>query len=431
MLRKRLRAAAAAQEGWALITAMVLMTVMLGSTLGLASYVDGQTQQTGKQRIRESSFNLAEAALNQQVWSLGREWPGKNYAPGNALGLQPYAPCTEASTSTRCPNPTQLKQFIPTPDADPGAKWTTQVMDNAAPYGNFYADALRQSGAPGYDANQDGLLWVRASAELKQRTRIVVALVRLQTQREESLIKAVVAGSINITNNGNKSLIVGEAADGIAVRCDVETSPGVCLGQPYNDKSFDKVDTQIQPFDLSKQDSFPIAAAMSDEAILRARTTAQQIGTWVQNCATLSTELAKLPAGKPVGLIFAEGGVCKIDDYINSTAANPVFIVNLTGTFEVGPGNPQFHGVLYAANRVSSTNLALQTTPRDVVTLQGTPVIWGGILVDGSGVVNVGSSGGASVAEGNLMFDKSAFGAITTIATAGVIQNTWRELPPR
>ncbi|MEA2286720.1 MAG: hypothetical protein QOJ21_2763 [Solirubrobacteraceae bacterium] len=427
MLRTRIRTVAAAQDGFALITAMILMTIMLGSTLALATFLDGQTQVSATQRVRESSFNLAEAALNQQVWNVGRDWPGPNSAPGNTSGLTPYPTCTETSTDARCPNPAQLRKFIPSPDADPGATWTTQVLDNGivsgVSYKTFYADALL-SAPVGYDANADGFVWVRASAILKQRRRTLVALVRLQLQQEDILQKAIVAGAINITNNGNKQLIDGGtgSADSIAVRCTVtDPASATCLGQAYSDSGWKKVDTQIQPFDLSKQQAYPVATAMSDEAILRFRETAKKKGTWVQDCASL-------PSPTPGGIVFAEGGVCNIDGTNTTSQAAPGLVINLTGSFTMG-GNDQYHGVLYAANRMSSTNLALNTTVRDVLSLGGNPVIFGGVLIDGNGVANIGSSGGSGSLTGNIIFDGNAFPVAQTIANAGVIQNTWRELP--
>jgi hypothetical protein len=63
------------------------------------------------------------------------------------------------------------------------------------------------------------------------------------------------------------------------------------------------------------------------------------------------------------------------------------------------------------------------------VSLGGTPVIFGGVLIDGNGVANIGSSGGSGSLTGNVIFDGNAFPVAQTIANAGVIQNTWRELP--
>jgi hypothetical protein len=44
------------------------------------------------------------------------------------------------------------------------------------------------------------------------------------------------------------------------------------------------------------------------------------------------------------------------------------------------------------------------------------------VLVDGPGVVEVGSS------KSNVVFTPNAFKAVQSYGTAGVIQNTWREI---
>jgi hypothetical protein len=44
--------------------------------------------------------------------------------------------------------------------------------------------------------------------------------------------------------------------------------------------------------------------------------------------------------------------------------------------------------------------------------------------VDGGGGVYAGSAGG------NIVYDAYAFDNITAVGTAGVVQNTWREIVP-
>ena len=77
-LRRRL----AREDGWAVVTAMILMAVMLSSAIALAALVDNQTRQSGAVRNRETAFNMGESALNAQVVSLARNW---SYVPSLAL----------------------------------------------------------------------------------------------------------------------------------------------------------------------------------------------------------------------------------------------------------------------------------------------------------------------------------------------------------
>ena len=61
------------ERGSALVTA--LLVTMLFMMLGLAtvSLVDTQQRESGRERVRESSFSLAEGALNSQIYLLSRQ----------------------------------------------------------------------------------------------------------------------------------------------------------------------------------------------------------------------------------------------------------------------------------------------------------------------------------------------------------------------
>ena len=59
-----------------------------------------------------------------------------------------------------------------------------------------------------------------------------------------------------------------------------------------------------------------------------------------------------------------------------------------------------------------------------MVETSGTSAIRGGVLVDGDGGVYAGSSGD------NIVYNAFAFDDIKAVGTAGVVQNTWREIVP-
>jgi hypothetical protein len=83
-------------------------------------------------------------------------------------------------------------------------------------------------------------------------------------------------------------------------------------------------------------------------------------------------------------------------------------------------GTQWFYGVIYHAP---------QTTSSVIVDLGGNVCVRGGVIVDDPyGTINVGSSGNACNGQANLAFDPIAFGAVKSLATAGIVQNTWREL---
>jgi hypothetical protein len=53
------------------------------------------------------------------------------------------------------------------------------------------------------------------------------------------------------------------------------------------------------------------------------------------------------------------------------------------------------------------------------------------VTIDGSGRLEVGSSGNNSQKDPpNLQFSPNAFNALASWGTAGLVQSTWRELPP-
>src|SRR5437016_11242586 len=82
------------ESGFALIQVMFLMFFMLALAIAVWLEVGAQQNQSRAERTRESSFNLAEAALNAQALQLGRSWPNGPSAPTS---------CIPSSTSSMCP----------------------------------------------------------------------------------------------------------------------------------------------------------------------------------------------------------------------------------------------------------------------------------------------------------------------------------------
>jgi hypothetical protein len=63
-----------------------------------------------------------------------------------------------------------------------------------------------------------------------------------------------------------------------------------------------------------------------------------------------------------------------------------------------------------------------QNSSGTVAEVHANGVIHGGVLVDGNGVFDAGSS------KENVIFDDNAYNAVKSYGTAGIIQNTWREI---
>src|SRR5215212_8866395 len=94
------------EDGWVLITAIVVMALMLMVGLDLLSVADNQQKQGGLERVRESSFNLTEGGLYQQSLILSRRWPR------NAALAYPTQ-CTQADAAqTLCPLPSALVKSV-------------------------------------------------------------------------------------------------------------------------------------------------------------------------------------------------------------------------------------------------------------------------------------------------------------------------------
>ncbi len=394
-------------EGWVLLTSIAMLSLMVMLGMALLSIVDTQTGQSRQQRVRETAFNLAEAGLNAQIFSLSRDWPG-----GGSV-LTPYPTCTGASTSPRCPSDAQIVRLIPTADAT-GATWQTIVRDNGTPgTASFYSDALVLA-QPAYDANRDGQLWVRATATAQGKPRTMVALVRAEQQQEEIPHGAVLTGRLEITNMGNKPIVDASAGGGattVVVRCTpqlLELTP--CLGHkiagvgPITSVAglLSFLGRQLSPNLVTT--GYGSQPAMTVEARARLKATAIADGTYFTGCPSTLTG----------AVVYIEAGTCSYagNDVFN-TAAKPGMVLMATGSIELG-GTTIFNGVLYHANTTAST--------ATIVAMRGNARAIGGVLVDGDATTVAGSS------KLNIQLSLGAFRAVRSYGSAGVIQNTWREI---
>jgi Tfp pilus assembly protein PilX len=401
---RRIRRRLAREEGWVLVTAMLLMGTMLSMGLATFAFVDGQQSQSGVERQKDTAFNLAEAALNAEVFALSSQWPGQGAGVAGS-GVTPYPTCTPSSTDTRCPNATTLQNLFATPDTvnGNGATWQTQVFDNGTnaqgqSSASFYSDTIT-SGQPSYDANGDGKLWVRAQATVQGRTRVLVAVARVQLLPETLPHATIIAGSLQTSNNGRKVIIdtQGSAMQPapVYVRCTPAQNPN-CL-------VYDASKGQISPDTTST--GYGGGPSLSAAALARLRTTAIQSGTFYSTCP------ASLPSA---AVTWIDTGDCSYtgNATINS-ATNPGLLIVNNGTLSLG-GTVAFYGLVYGVNP--------QATSGTVVRLQGNASIQGGVAVDGNGGVVAGSS------KLNITFDDGAYQAVKSYGTSSIVQNTFREI---
>ena len=383
----RLRARISDERGWALVSSVLVLGILVALTLPLISLVDNQTRQSVHERKSESSFNLTEAAFDVAVFAVGSEWP--------AVAANAIEPCSSATVVPGCPDPDLISQAYAGPDYS-APSWRVEFRDDSE--GDEYYDAARVENNPTYDANRNNMMWVRADGSASGRDRTIVALVKRQARVEDFPRNAITAGWFATTNNGNKRLVDtkgGAAQPGpVAVRCSKTTNPR-CL---------DYRPGQVQP--EVTVPGYEGASAIEPGALDRLRDAAKSFGTYYAN------RCPNTPAGR---LVFIEDADC---GWAGGGSANsktsPGMLVVANGTVDFG-GGLTYYGLVYGAN--------LQRSTGAVVTTRGAATIYGSIAIDGEGGYAAGSNGD------NLVYDEAIFPLVSTFGGAVTVHNTWRELP--
>lgn len=401
------------ERGNVLVTAILLMTVMMSVGLALASTVDTQTTQSRKERERESSFNLAEASLSAQTFILGRKGTGTQSRPYPAAG------CPASGDTFFCPSSAHLMRSY-TGDAsqvDFGSDttWNTHVLDDADAAGTqvtFWKDEfLDDSTWPRYDANGNRHVWVRSEAVVRGHLRAIVAWVKIEDMIVSFPRYAVLSGYLSGKNSGGhggRPLVNSTGSLGVAVRCSLPPQSDCIDLDPTKGP-------QLQP-PANVQLDYPSNTAIPGDSLFALEDVAKANGTWYETC----------PSNPNGDVVYVKNaGECRYENSAPVTAgatkccntlANPGLYIVERGSVDFG-GNIEFWGVVYNANLDNSNSERLIET-------SGTATIRGGAIVDGPGGVYAGSSGD------NIVYNAFAFDDITAVGTAGVVQNTWREIVP-
>jgi Tfp pilus assembly protein PilX len=412
------------ERGIAMVTAVIVLAIMMALGLATVSLVDTQSQLAGREHIKETGFNVAEAVLNGQVLQLSQTWPGSL----STAGTQYPTACIRGDTNPVCPDSAALAAGFEGTEFDASTAWVVNVRDNVGSAATYYdRAALDTTSCPGptgtmtpctWDSNGDGALWVRAQATVRGRTRTVVALVKLDLVLEQFPQNTITAGKFKTTNSGNKVIVdtkgcaaVGAPVGGcksqraapVSVRCAANppyTRAGSCMG-------FEQSKGQVSPPD-SVQTSFT-GRAMAVSALDDFRRRAKALGTYYATGC---------PSSLTGPVVFIENGNCSYNGGTGNSATQPGLLVINTGTLSLG-GNVTYFGAVYANN-----NNQAPADSGDIVTLSGTATIQGGVAVEGNGGVAAGSS------KLNIVFDPGAVANLTGYGrSAQVSQNTFRELP--
>lgn len=404
----------ARQDGSAVVTAIALTALMLIISISALTYVETAQRESGRERKRESTFVLTEGVLNTQIFLLSRQWPG--------TAATAYPPvCTAANaTDPKCPEDPRIAASFRGPDYDRGIAWKTEVRDNPAGSVDYYNETVMANPAIArYDANGDSYLWVRSQGVLADgRSRTIVALVKAEELATPFPKHAVVAGRIEMAQQGNHTYIYTDDDDTmergrVVVRCDT-TKPGCAdEGKPKH----------ITP---AAVESIPAqASAMSPEAIDQLRQSAQANGTYYPK-GTCPTTLQGNTPGEIVFIEWATG--CRahnVNTAVYNTAAAPGVVVIGGGRFEYQ--NPTFYGLIYHVNGSDGVNPAVGVG-EPAVEITGNGVIVGAVIIDGNGALKVGNNNGGPGFKGNIVFDGGARNSLKAFGTAGIVQNSFREI---
>jgi len=405
-----------AQDGYAVATAMIVMSMMLMIGLATLSFADSETDSSNRERIHESRLNLTEGVIAAEIFQMSRSWP-------TTVTQQYPTSCTDSSSQAMCPTPAQLKAQFNGADFKPSTtNWTVNVRDDVVGSTGQYYDDATVLARPTYDQNANGEMWVRAEGQLGEKKRVVVARVRVEKRPLSPPKAPFVAGKFNTGNSGGNKVIV-ETTPGVygVVRCD--NGGGVTV---HSNDCIDYGNGQLSPTNMVKSD-LNAGAAIPPGLVDSLKQMAINNGTY---------HASGCPSDPSGDVVWVENGNCSYQGNmtVNGTSKKGIFIIN-NGTLSLA-GNVTWWGVIYAMNNqncgpTTTGCLNYKGYSDNVVTITGTPTVHGAIFVDGEGRLGIGNSGNAGNCANclpNLMYDPSVVLNITAYGTAGIIQNTWREL---
>ena len=452
------------EDGWILASSITILAIMLMLALAAVALVDMGTKRSRQQRERESALNLSEGVLFSQGFILARQWPG---TVARSIPRQ----CTQTTIATGCPVPSNIaapqggSNFGNVDQVDPTLTWITRVRDNGPPLDQSFvsADADKpqtwtrtvdgqnvtttcgDSATPcTWDANGDRAMWVQARTVVRGRPRNLVALMKIETLREATPQSAIIAGGLNAQNSGQQTIVTAQGSQ-VVVRCSGGQISTQCVS---TDK---KRPNQIRPA--------PVAGnpgnLMNDAQLERMKLRAQADGHYYDTCPPSNTDFrgqvvwiegnctlqitASSPTEKPCVPSLPSFSTAAGNE-LNSSCINsydePGILISHCGHLDLG-GNTTFVGLVYAVNNSDGTCASpaggaqfggrcdvAKNSPNYVVTVGGGFGVLGAIVIDGPGCLWAGANGI------NLAFDPNVFTTISSYGTVGLVQNTWRELPP-
>lgn len=463
-MRRRVRG----ETGSALIATMVLIAV--GMMIGLAVAATSQVQltQTRQERVRDSSFELAEGTLYAQGFLLPSNWPG------TAARAFPTSCSSASATTPLCPDRDTLAaanaagtgsanfdtsdyqsaygQTCPTSvtAGNDVTCWVTEIRDDGGALCRTFSAAAAdqtqttaaQTACPGapptscagpcaWDANGNKTVWAYARAFVHGKARAVAAKLKLETLNEGLASAGFRVGRFSTGNKGAKTIVDAAGAQ-VLVNCDpADTTSCVMVGKA------DQVTPA--PTQMSGSNVF-----MSPQQLAHFAATAKADGhyytgcppnndlsgkvVWVDNCnASVNNSAPSVscsvplqntkkcfntPVGQDPGCTSCPGAL---------GGAGPGLLIWHSGTLSLG-GNAIYVGTIYMPN--GSDQNWQGTSSGTLLSIGGTAAIYGSLAIDGDGAAAIGES------KENFEYDSNSAGVFKSYGTAGLVQNTWQELPP-
>ena len=401
------------QDGSALVTAMLVMFLFVTLGVTTLSLVDLQQKESGRERVRESSFALSEGVLNSQIYLLSRQWPGEASQAYNGQ-------CTVATSSNpKCPDHATMQTGFTGNDYTTGMSWTTEVRDNtvtgSAAAANFYEEAAVRA-QPQWDSNRDGYMWVRAQGVVRGKRRTMVALVKAEDLSIQFPRNAVVAGKVTIGPNGNQTYI-NTTGSYVTLRCS-PANLNPCQG--WN-KS-----VQVGPnATLVGNPTQP--PALSPEKVERLRETAKAMGTYYASgaacppSAALNNSLVFIEKSNSCDFTITAGGSW-------NSQANPGVLVVGSGLVQFTSNKDTYYGVIYHLNGSDKQPAEPSLQSSNTVVMIRNACIFGSVVIDGPGGLEIGSNNGANYCNGNMQYDANVANRLRAFGTAGIVQNSFREI---
>jgi hypothetical protein len=447
------------EDGWVLITATILLSVMLVMGLAAMSLVNSDSHRTREQRETESALNVDEGVLYAQTMVLGQTWPSLSSHPNavnycdSTTATPPATAAAATAAQLACPNPANLAgtstgATFNNVDVKSQTTWKTKVRDNGGALATSY-DPTKANLAQGscaspcnYDYNGDGQLWVQAQTVTRGHPRNVVARMRLEKLSESIPRAAVTAGALSVTNNGNHggTPIIDATGSQVLVRC--TGSGNTCINA--NDGQI----SPVMPTPASAGTAPP--NLMTADQLARFKQRAVTDGHYFAGCPTASSDLSGAVVwvegctnppnfANNVPTVSCNPPTTNMSSSCVNTDTSPGMLIWHCGRANF-QGNFTYHGLLYMVNDSDGTcpatlpqqvgdytcsNQPSVDDDHDVLNTNGGFAVWGAVAVDGPACLKVGSN------NLQIKFDGSVFDTVESYGTVGLVQNTWRELDPR